>query len=63
MSSKEEFRRLMKERKETFKRDKIDSPLANYDKLGRLFCIICNIQIKGEQNWTPHLITKTHKEV
>ncbi|ORY05606.1 hypothetical protein K493DRAFT_274842 [Basidiobolus meristosporus CBS 931.73] len=41
---------------------KIDHPLAKYDSLGRLTCIVCNSTVKSERGWPVHLSSKLHKE-
>ncbi|KAM8966747.1 zinc finger protein 830 isoform 2-T2 [Pelodytes ibericus] len=59
----EELRRLMKaKQRETSAKKKIDSPLAKYNSLGHLSCIVCNVQIKSELLWQAHILGKTHKE-
>ncbi len=65
--NKEDFRRLMKERKEGSnqekKKERIDSPLAQYDSDGKLSCIVCQMVIISETSWTSHIIGKTHRDV
>ncbi|XP_022082796.1 zinc finger protein 830-like [Acanthaster planci] len=60
-----DLRELMKkqraESKATPKR--IDSPLAKYNSLGQLVCIVCNCQVKSEIVWPAHLQGKKHKEI
>ncbi|KAK9727350.1 26S proteasome non-ATPase regulatory subunit 5 [Basidiobolus ranarum] len=41
---------------------KIEHPLAKYDTLGRLTCILCNSTVKSERGWPVHLSSKIHKE-
>eukprot|EP01095_Lingulamoeba_sp_RSL-Kostka_P012918 TRINITY_DN5216_c2_g1_i1.p1 TRINITY_DN5216_c2_g1~~TRINITY_DN5216_c2_g1_i1.p1 ORF type:complete len:350 (+),score=171.87 TRINITY_DN5216_c2_g1_i1:23-1072(+) len=63
---KKKLRELMKEKKagknvplKNLK--KIDSPLAMYDKLGKLYCKLCKIEIKSDNLWDAHCKTKKHK--
>ncbi|XP_075682976.1 zinc finger protein 830 [Rhinoderma darwinii] len=59
----EELRRLMKaKQRETAAKKKIESPLAKYNSLGHLSCVVCNIPIKNELLWQAHLLGKPHKE-
>ncbi|KFM82093.1 Zinc finger protein 830, partial [Stegodyphus mimosarum] len=60
--SKDDLRRLMKERRENLKIQKVDSPFAKYNNLGQLSCTICNIQIKSNSLWVAHVAGKIHKE-
>lgn len=61
MSSKSiELRRLMKQQKQTSK--KINHPLAKYNNLEQIVCIICNTAIKNEIVWNAHLQSRKHKE-
>ncbi|CAH1774685.1 unnamed protein product, partial [Owenia fusiformis] len=61
--SKDDLRRLMKEsRSSTAKNQRIDSPLAKYNALGQLVCIVCNIHLKSEKLWNAHLMGRSHKE-
>lgn len=41
---------------------KIEHVLAKYDNQGRLGCVVCEIVIKTEQLWGPHLQSNQHKE-
>jgi len=41
---------------------KIDSPLAKYNSVGQLFCVLCNSQVKNEMYWTGHVNGKSHRE-
>lgn len=34
---------------------KIESPLAKYNAVGQLFCILCNQLVKNEMVWTGHV--------
>ncbi|XP_054714800.1 zinc finger protein 830-like [Uloborus diversus] len=59
----DDLRKLMKERRENVKhKEKVDSPFAKYNNAGQLFCIICNIQVKGNNLWVSHIAGKIHKE-
>ncbi|KAL1914987.1 uncharacterized protein VTP21DRAFT_7692 [Calcarisporiella thermophila] len=59
--SKEEVRRLFSQTRNT-RQERINSPLARYDALGKLSCIVCNCVIKNEAIWSAHLGSKQHKE-
>ncbi|XP_056376737.1 zinc finger protein 830 [Hyla sarda] len=59
----EELRRLMKaKQRETAAKKRIESPLAKYNSLGQLSCVVCNLQIKTELLWQAHILGKQHKE-
>ncbi|KAK2151739.1 hypothetical protein LSH36_353g08103 [Paralvinella palmiformis] len=62
--SKDDLRRLMKEKQTSLKSEKkrIDSPLARYNSLGQLSCVLCNTPVKTELLWNAHVIGRTHKE-
>jgi len=61
---KDDLRRLMKEKTSTTKSKikRIESPLAKYNTLGQLVCIVCNSQVKSEILWNAHLQGRSHKE-
>jgi len=65
-----DLRRLLQEQK-TKKRngnpstpasEKIQSPLAHYDKAGTLSCILCKSVVRSEAVWKVHINSKNHKE-
>uniref|UniRef100_A0A8C5PIB6 Zinc finger protein 830 n=1 Tax=Leptobrachium leishanense TaxID=445787 RepID=A0A8C5PIB6_9ANUR len=59
----DELRRLMKaKQRESSTRKRVESPLATYNSLGHLSCVICNVQIKSELLWQAHILGKPHKE-
>ncbi|XP_053570569.1 zinc finger protein 830 [Bombina bombina] len=59
----EELRRLMKaKQRETAVKKRIESPLAKYNSLGQLSCVVCNAYIKSELLWQAHILGKQHKE-
>ncbi|KAE8597559.1 hypothetical protein XENTR_v10016510 [Xenopus tropicalis] len=59
----EELRRLMKaKQRRSCSKKRIESPLAKYNSLGHLLCVVCNIQIKSELLWPAHILGKQHKE-
>ncbi|XP_011402561.1 PREDICTED: zinc finger protein 830-like [Amphimedon queenslandica] len=63
LSKQETYRLLMKEKKA--KRNavpRIDHPLAKYNSVGQLTCVICTVTIKSELLWQTHLQSKTHKQ-
>jgi len=45
------------------KQERINSPLARYNNIGQLICIICNEVLKAEALWVPHCAGKVHKEI
>ncbi|XP_020899673.1 zinc finger protein 830 [Exaiptasia diaphana] len=61
-AKKVDFRRLKEERENLKKKAKIDSPLAKYNSLGQLFCVLCNATVKNELLWNAHVQGKKHKE-
>ncbi|WAR18691.1 ZN830-like protein [Mya arenaria] len=62
--TKDDLRRLMKEKQTTIKgtSKRIDHPLAKYNGLEQLVCVLCNTVIKTDLLWTTHLQTRQHKE-
>nr|XP_027205965.1 zinc finger protein 830-like [Dermatophagoides pteronyssinus] len=60
--SQQELRQLMREKVQSKKDIRIDSPLARYDDRGQLWCRICNQIINTEFLWSTHLIGKSHKK-
>jgi zinc finger protein 830 len=41
---------------------RIESPLAKYNSIGQLTCLVCNQVVKSENFWNAHLNSKTHLE-
>ena len=41
---------------------RIESPLAKYNSIGQLTCVVCNQVVKSELLWNAHLSSKTHAE-
>ena len=41
---------------------KIESPLAKYNNVGQLTCIVCNVIVKSEMVWTAHINGKQHRD-
>jgi zinc finger protein 830 len=39
---------------------RIESPLAKYNSIGQLTCLVCNQVVKSENLWNTHLNSKTH---
>ena len=63
MVSKDDLRQMMKQHGASKAASKkIDSPLAKYNSIGQLVCIVCNSQVKSELLWSAHLQGRTHKE-
>lgn len=48
--------------RETSSKKRIESPLAKYNSLGHLSCVVCNVPIKSEILWQTHILGKQHKE-
>ncbi|KXS20328.1 hypothetical protein M427DRAFT_41574 [Gonapodya prolifera JEL478] len=51
-----------KREKEKAKAKRIEGKFVKYDSLGRLWCSLCEAQIKHESLWNAHLASKTHKD-
>ncbi|NP_001088076.1 zinc finger protein 830 [Xenopus laevis] len=61
--AQEELRKLMKaKQRESSSKKRIESPLAKYNSLGHLSCVVCNSLIKSELLWPAHILGKQHKE-
>lgn len=61
---KVDLRSLMqKQRQERSSNAKrVDSPLAKYNSLGQLTCIVCKIPVKSEIIWAAHIQGKKHRQ-
>ncbi|XP_064396847.1 zinc finger protein 830-like [Halichondria panicea] len=64
MSLKQQhYRRLMKEQKaKASSVQKIDHPLAKYNALGQLTCVVCTATVKTELLWSTHIQSRKHKD-
>ncbi|XP_061164332.1 zinc finger protein 830-like [Saccostrea echinata] len=60
--SKDDLRRLMREKLSCTKESKINHPLAKYNTLQQLVCILCNTVIKTNILWNAHIQGRQHKE-
>lgn len=62
--SKDDLRRLMKQQRNSIQSaaKKIDSPLAKYNSIGQLTCVLCNCPVKSDLLWTAHIQGRTHRE-
>lgn len=61
--AQEEMRRLMAERKKKdLKPVKIDNPLAKYNSVGQLMCLLCSSVVRSEHVWQVHINSKQHRE-
>ncbi|XP_033838390.1 zinc finger protein 830 [Periophthalmus magnuspinnatus] len=61
--NQEELRRLMREKqRQASEKKRVESPFAQYNSLGHLSCVICDVQIKSHLLWTTHVLGKQHKE-
>ncbi|XP_077993952.1 zinc finger protein 830-like [Glandiceps talaboti] len=62
--NKVSLRELMKRQRADPKttKKKIDSPLAKYNNIGQLVCVVCSTQIKSDLLWPAHVQGKKHKE-
>lgn len=56
-----ELRRLMQLKKASSAK-RVNHPLAKYNNLEQLSCVICSKVIKDDSLWNPHLQSKKHKE-
>ncbi|XP_054751454.2 zinc finger protein 830-like [Lytechinus pictus] len=61
---KVDLRELMRQQKAAKQSSvkRIESPLAKYNNLGQLICVVCNQQVKNEILWTAHIQGKKHKD-
>ena len=41
---------------------RIESPIAKYNSVGQLTCVICNQVVKSELVWNAHINGKSHLE-
>jgi hypothetical protein len=58
-----DLKRLMKEKKNArAEHTKIVSPLARYNNLNQLVCLVCKIIIKSDSLWEPHCQSAQHKK-
>ncbi|CAO3652559.1 unnamed protein product [Cunninghamella echinulata] len=63
MSTPGNVRKLLrKQQTQRQQTKKIDHVFAKYDSQGRLGCVLCEIVIKSEQLWGPHLQSNQHKD-
>lgn len=61
--SQEQLRKMMKEHQKLSKEvKKIESPLAKYNELGQLTCVLCKSIVRSEAVWTVHINAKQHKQ-
>ncbi|XP_023933823.1 zinc finger protein 830 [Bicyclus anynana] len=61
--AQEEMRRLMLERKNKDKKPKqiINNPLAKYNNIGQLMCVLCSSIVRSENVWEVHINSKQHR--
>lgn len=60
-----ELRKLMNQQKSSKvieKTQKIDSPLAKFNELGQLLCVLCKSVVRSEDVWKVHINAKQHKQ-
>ncbi|KAK6999899.1 zinc finger protein 830 [Biomphalaria glabrata] len=62
--TKDDLRRFMKEKQTVVKGTvkKIEHPLAKYNSLNQLMCVLCNSIVKNDLLWSAHILSKQHKE-
>ena len=53
---------MSKEFKKLSQQKRIESPIAKYNQLGQLTCIVCNQIVKSELMWNAHINSKSHLE-
>ncbi|XP_065666562.1 zinc finger protein 830-like isoform X1 [Hydra vulgaris] len=58
----DELRKLMKLQKAAGSVKKINHPLAKYNNLDQIVCIVCDLTVKNEIMWNTHLQSRKHKE-
>ncbi|XP_031333687.1 zinc finger protein 830 isoform X2 [Photinus pyralis] len=56
-----ELRRIMNDHK-IKKTTKIESPLAKYNDLGQLTCVLCQSIVRSEGVWNVHINSKQHRD-
>nr|XP_034829802.1 zinc finger protein 830 [Maniola hyperantus] len=61
--AQEEMRRLMLERKNKDKKPKqtINNPLAKYNNIGQLMCVLCSSVVRSDSVWKVHINSKQHR--
>lgn len=59
--SQVELRRIMNDHK-VKKTTKIESPLAKYNDLGQLMCVLCQSIVRSEGVWNVHINSKQHRD-
>jgi hypothetical protein len=47
---------------ERAKNTKIEHPLARYNNIGQLMCIVCKVVVKTDALWNVHMATPVHRE-
>lgn len=57
-----DLRKLMNEKKSSRIEIKIEHPLAKYDSLGQLTCVLCKSVVKSDAVWPVHINSKKHKD-
>ncbi|XP_072019783.1 zinc finger protein 830-like [Amphiura filiformis] len=62
--TKVNLRDLMKKQRTGSKSSskRIESPLAKYNSIGQLWCVVCNAQVKSEIVWPAHIQGRKHKD-
>ncbi|XP_045460671.1 zinc finger protein 830 [Harmonia axyridis] len=64
--SQQELRKYMQQQRSREKQlipvKKIDSPLAKYNELGQLTCVLCKTIVRSEAVWNVHINAKLHKD-
>jgi zinc finger protein 830 len=67
--SQHDLRRLMNEQKaaklnttKQVEKPKINSPLAKYNELNQLTCILCKTVVRSEAVWSVHINANQHKQ-
>ncbi|XP_022329781.2 zinc finger protein 830-like [Crassostrea virginica] len=61
--SKEDLKRLMREKQASKdNKSKVNHPLAKYNTLDQLVCVLCNTVVKSNILWNAHIQGRQHKD-
>ena len=61
-STKTDFKNLSAALGDKLSTKRIESPIARYNSIGQLTCIVCNQLVKSELVWTAHINSRSHLE-
>lgn len=60
--SQDDLRKLMAQHKSAKVTTKITNPLAKYNDLGQLMCVLCKTIVRSENVWQIHVNAKQHRD-